>query len=90
MSNHGGSYMLNDTLKILDQYSVYEFLGREKTLELVNAILKLSQEHDCNTGEILEDIGERLGICSSCLRPTDEFQDGVCQQCHVEYYTPDS
>ena len=89
MSNHSGSHMLNKVLKTLDQYSVYDFLGHDKTQELVGAILKISWQYDCNPGEILDDgIGERLGVCRYCQRPADEFQDGVCLRCHAEYFSP--
>ncbi len=86
MSNHSGSYMLNEVLKLLDQYSVYEFLGREKTQELTRAVLKISWQYDCNPGEILADIGEHLGVCYYCQHPANEFQDGVCLRCHEAYF----
>lgn len=85
MSNHSGSHMLNHVLKTLDQYAVYDFLGKEKTALLVRDILKLSWNHDCNPGEILDGIGERLGICRYCQEPADEFQDGICKACHERY-----
>jgi len=37
-----------------------------------------------NSGEILEDIGERLGICYYCLRPADVLNDGICKECQDE------
>lgn len=87
MSNHGGSYMLNGVLKILEKESVFQFLGKEKTQNLVFDILKISYQYDCNPGEILEDIGGRIGICSCCQSIAEEFHDGVCKTCHEIYFS---
>jgi len=87
MSNHSGSYMLNTVLKMLDQYLVYDMLGKEKSLELVRGLLKISHNCDCNSHEILEGFAEKLGICPYCECPTDEFQDGVCKKCHGHYFS---
>ena len=55
--------MLNDVLNILDKESIFEHLGRERTQNLALKILDLSFDHDCNPGEILEGIGDRVGVC---------------------------
>lgn len=62
MSNHAGSYMINDILYILDEYKVFDVLGKQKTLDLLNKIRKVGIENDCNDGEILDEIGEKLKI----------------------------
>jgi recombinational DNA repair protein RecR len=82
MSNHSGSYMLNEILKMLEKESIFEYLGKEKTQKIVFDIINMSYQYDCNPGEILEDIGERVGICYYCKRPADEFCDGVCKKCY--------
>jgi len=51
---------------------------------MVIEIIKMSHQYDCNPGEILENIGERLGICYFCLTPADEFHDGICKKCHEQ------
>ena len=81
MSNHDGSYMLNEVLILLEKEQIFEQIGREKTVALVEAIVGMSYAHDCNIGEILEDIGERLGICSCCGTVTWELEDGYCDKC---------
>ena len=81
MSNHSGSYMLNAVLKKLDEKSVFALLGKEETQTLVQEIIKISYAYDCNPGEILEDMAERVGICPYCLERADEFHDGVCPRC---------
>ena len=82
MSNHSGSYMLNEILKKLDEKSVFALLGKEETQALVQEIISISHAYDCNSGEILEDMAERVGVCSYCLESADEFNDGVCQRCY--------
>jgi len=74
--------MLNDILRMLERESVFEYLGKEKTQNLVLDILKMSYRYDCNPGEILEDIGERVGLCYYCSKPADEFRDGICRKCY--------
>ncbi len=81
MSNHSGSYMLNSVLMLMEEQSVFKLLGKEKTQILVRDIIELSDHYDCNPGEILEDIGERVGICYYCKKPADEFHDGLCKSC---------
>ncbi len=81
MSNHAGSYLLNSVLYILDKYQVYETLGKEKTLALIGEINKLAEKYDCNPGEILENIGEKLGICYFCWQYGDNFEYGLCGKC---------
>jgi len=88
MSNHHGSYMLNDILKLLDQSSVFEALGRQRTQTLVLEIIKISLDDDCNPGEILKGLGERLGVCYYCREPANEFDDNVdiCKECSTRTF----
>ena len=81
VSNHSGSYMLNGVLRLLDEASVFEHLGREGTQCLALKILDLSWDHDCNPGEILGGIGERVGVCYMCGAPADEFVGDECIEC---------
>jgi hypothetical protein len=41
MSNHSGSYMLNDVLHMLEKRSVFELLGKEQSYELILEIIKM-------------------------------------------------
>ncbi|MEE4359370.1 MAG: hypothetical protein V2I97_23060 [Desulfococcaceae bacterium] len=81
MSNHGGSYMLNAVLELLEENDIFKMIGKDKTLELIKGIIKISHREDCNTGEILEDIGERLGICYYCLNYAENLEYGLCPEC---------
>jgi len=81
MSNHCGSYMLNGVLQILDEYDFFNTIGKDKTLSFIKKILKFSSDYDCNEGEILENIGEKLGICYYCVQFSDSIQVGLCLKC---------
>lgn len=48
MSNHWGSYMLNDALEALDNLSVLKQVGWEKTQQIVAKFLRISDENDGN------------------------------------------
>ena len=81
MSNHSGSYMLNEVLHLLEERGLFALMGPQDAQRLVLDILKISRQYDCNSSEILDEIGERLGICLLCLAPKSELIDGVCAPC---------
>ncbi len=89
MSNHEGGHMLNEVLQTLDNYQVFNWLGLGKTQELVQVILKIGYEYDCNYGEILAEIGRKLGTCGSCARPANIVYRDLCQQCFLDHYEVD-
>ena len=72
MSNRSGSYMLNSLLAMLERESYFSRVSPEKTTEFVSHVLGLAMDHDGNPGEVLDGIGERLGIAragrASCSR----------------------
>lgn len=85
MSNHRGSYMLQEVLSMLDREHVFEMLGTERTQRLVLDIVKLAtKRYDCNEGEILEGLGPRLCICTYCLSPGKVSPKGYCSPCAKE------
>lgn len=89
MSNHQGSYMLNDILQMPELKSIFTTVGKEKTQIFVLNLLKIADSYDCNSGEILEGIGEQLGICYYCQQTAESFQDEVCQSCYDTDFAPD-
>ncbi|ADQ40212.1 hypothetical protein Calkr_0677 [Caldicellulosiruptor acetigenus I77R1B] len=86
MSNHSGSYMLNDVLYKLDELGVFKVLGEDKTLEFVQWLCEYTEEeYDTNPGEILDGIGAKLKICYSCLeRKEDVNEYGLCKECRED------
>ena len=89
MSNHSGSYMLNEVLQLIEKESVFEFWGRTRTQDIIRKIVRIGYDYDCNSGEILEGIGVRLGICYCCCENAVEFQKGLCESCHGEGFSLD-
>ncbi|EGD51885.1 hypothetical protein TheetDRAFT_1277 [Thermoanaerobacter ethanolicus JW 200] len=86
MSNHSGSYMLNDVLKKLDELNVFEFLGREKTVDFLKWVCNYTYfTYDTNAGEILEEIGAKLKFCYYCCEGKDDVDEtGLCGECRRE------
>ncbi len=82
MSNHEGSYMLNEIIGLLDREQVFTWLGKERTQRIVLEMLhRAMSEYDCNPGEVLEGHGAKLGLCHSCRSPADDVVDDLCQNC---------
>ena len=81
MSNHSGSFMLNSLLVMLERDSFFSKIGPARTEEFVSDILGLAFSYDGNSDEVLDGIGERLGICYQCCRRSDELEYGVCVSC---------
>ncbi len=83
MSNHSGSYMLNDVLCTAKDMNIFETIGREKARKFALEIIKISRQYDCNYGEILDNnVGQEVGICYCCLAETDDIDDdGLCKEC---------
>ena len=67
---------------MFQQESANDSLGREKTQRLVLNLLKIADEYACISYEILEDIGESLGICYYCKGIAQDFREGVCLPCY--------
>ncbi len=55
MSNHSGSYMLNNVLEMLEKQSIFDYLGKEKTRSLVHDIVNMSS---LVSGLLLNDINK--------------------------------
>lgn len=86
MSNHGGSYLLNGVITLLNQRDVFNTIGKDHTLSFIKEVIDLGHYHDCRVGEILEDIGEKLGICYNCIEFADSLTDsGWCVKCEESY-----
>ncbi len=82
MSNHDGSHMLNDVLLLLGKYGFFDGLTQDKILEFANDVVKIGCYHDCNNGEIFDEIGKRLKYCYCCNKFSAEIgEEGLCQEC---------
>jgi hypothetical protein len=81
MSNHSGGYMLNDVLYTAKDMGIFEAVDKEKARKFAIELVKIGRDYDCNDGEVLEDIGEEIGICYCCLKETNDIEDGICKEC---------
>ena len=87
MSNHDGSYMLNEVLSLLqDEYAFFDNIEAKTREEFIIKILKLGGGHDCNNGEILSNLGKKLEFCYYCKSSTKDFDadSDICNKCRVE------
>jgi len=84
MSNHSGSYMLNNVLRTAKDIGIFEVIGKDKAREFALELTKIGNHYDCNDGEILMDIGEELNICYCCLGESDVFEEGLCKSCRED------
>lgn len=72
MSNHDGSYILNDVLQYLDNDCTTSLGNAFRTMQakdrakFFNDILNIGTNYDCNGGEIMSFIGGKYGFCYYC------------------------
>lgn len=83
MSNHSGSFMLNKVLRLLDDnYNFFDTLKKEEILKFIKKTIDIGAYADCNNGEILDEIGKKLGICYMCIKFVDNIDEvGICPKC---------
>jgi hypothetical protein len=81
MSNHSGSYMLNEVLYIAKEMGIFNDVGKDEFRKFALELIKLGRKYDCNKGEILMNIGEELGVCYGCLNDTEDIENGLCKDC---------
>lgn len=86
MSNHSGSYMLNEVLQLLEKEAAFKFWGRTRTQEIALKIVQIGHDYSCGSGEILEDIGARIGLCYACHRQTNSMADSVKPAMEKDFY----
>ena len=81
MANHQGAYMLNEVLCMLEKESFFATLGPEKAQQFIKRVVDRGYRVDCQSYEILDGIGPRLGICIMCCDRRDDLDNGVCAPC---------
>ncbi len=72
MSNHAGSYMLNEVLQYLENdhttsmgHAFRSMLNKDRA-KFFDEILKIGRNYDCNAGEIMSFMGGKYGFCYCC------------------------
>ena len=82
MSDHSGSYMLNDIIQMLRDEQVLNIIGLEKSQQVITQIINIAcRTYDCNSGEILDGHTDYLNICYCCLSVTTDLDNGLCKKC---------
>lgn len=82
MSDHTGSYMLNDILTLLNKEQIFAPLDKIKTQALIKEIVQIATcQYDCNSGEILDGLTDDFKMCYVCLNPSENLEEGLCENC---------
>lgn len=85
MSNHSGGRMINEILNLLDKEQVFAPLEKSKTQALIQRITEIAtRTYDCNTDEILYELGDKFAVCECCGNPNDTLKKGICPDCCFE------
>jgi hypothetical protein len=86
MSNHAGSYMLNEVITILDRHQAFAGMDETALRAVMREIVEMAKnEYDCNQGEILEGVAQQFHLCYYCLADNDNPADELCPTCRVDW-----
>lgn len=82
MSNHSGSYMLNDVLSLMLKQGIWDKLSKDQRQNFMEGIIKITDGYDGNAGEVVDGIAEALGYCywCECIVPA-VYEDSLCSKC---------
>lgn len=94
MSNHVGSYMLNEVLQYLDNDQAtpmgqaFRTMSESDRVQFFCDMLGIGQNHDCNDGEIMSFIGYKYGFCYRCCETKEppKVQDPLSSY-NEEFYS---
>lgn len=87
MSNHDGSYMLGETLDLMDAHGLVDGMSLDVRRRFMSELLRIADRFDCNKGEILSEdtqCAPKFGTCYYCLKyadPDDLGEDCICSKC---------
>jgi hypothetical protein len=86
MSNHSGSYMLNQVIEILDRHEMFSGIETTTAQTAIKEIIEMAtNKYDCNRGEILEGYAQQFNLCSYCLADNDNPEDELCPTCREDW-----
>jgi hypothetical protein len=82
MSNHSGSYMLNDAIEILNRYQVFSAMEKATLQIMIKEIVEMaSMDYGCIPGEILDGYAHQFSLCYCCLSQTNDLEGQLCTKC---------
>jgi hypothetical protein len=86
MSNHSGSYMLNQVIEILDRHQIFSGIETTTAKTAIKEIVEMAtNKYDCNQGEILEGCAQQFNLCYYCLADNDNPEDELCPTCREDW-----
>jgi hypothetical protein len=87
MSNHSGSYMLNEILHGLVEAGILKDISRPQKKCIGKLMWHTVFQYDCNWPEIIDvELAELLEICTCCAGDSEEVsaEYGYCARCEHE------
>ena len=87
MSNHSGSYLLGETLDLMDAHGLVDSMSLDVRRQFMSRLLRIAGGYDCNNGEILGEYTQcapKFGTCYYCRKsadPEDLGEDCICPDC---------
>ena len=84
MSNHSGSYMLNEIVHGLVDMGVLNIMSAAQTKMLRKLLRRVRGEYDCNWSEIMDaELAKLLKTCARCADESEEVSAdyGICAAC---------
>jgi len=84
MSNHSGSYMLNEVMHGLVALGVLNEMSAAQRKSLSELLWRVRGEYNCNWSEVLDaDLARLLKTCARCADECEEVSanDGICAAC---------
>jgi hypothetical protein len=87
MSNHSGSYMLNEFLHRLAEMGILKDISAAQKRSICDFLLSTSNDYDCNWEEIVDvEIAVTLETCAYCSRASTAIsaETGYCDKCNQE------
>ena len=88
MSNHSGSYLIQDVLTIIEELGFFENIEKQKISNLCKKIASMAMGHyDCNPSEIMGKMSPKYGICYHCWDVVSDNEKnydfhGFCSKCN--------
>ncbi|MDO5516991.1 MAG: hypothetical protein Q4F66_05505 [Clostridium sp.] len=81
MSNHSVGHAFNSALKSMVECGAFERLGKDTSTKLAVKFAEICRSWDGKSYEALEDLEEYFGVCSCCLKKTQDLVNGCCSEC---------
>ncbi len=86
MSNHSGSYMINELLHEINSTGLFSHLLDEARVKFIGKVIQIGRSYDCNLAEIIdEELACLLSVCRYCGKTKPEIgKGGYCVACRTE------